>query len=141
MVPWAFLCKGMISRSGLCRALDLRETCLRLGSFNPFSVQGNTLQGKVVSSLSSQLPQGGYSIVPNLGQGCLPQSQGLGEAQPCRALSQLRHWLCAGALQLALGQWLSCPCSTGRALKSPACWEVWLSIGMLGVWLSADMSA
>lgn len=34
------------------------------------------------------------------------------------------------SLQLSRGQWF-CPCSTGRALKSPACWKVWLSIGIL----------
>lgn len=46
---------------------------------------------------------------------------------PAQALALL--W--CQSLQRARGQWLSCPCSTGRAPKSPACWEVWLSSGML----------
>lgn len=113
--------------------LDLREICLRLGSFNPFSVQGNTLWGQGGTFpeqpiASGQLSHGSQSqtrlsaLVPGPGRSTALQS-----IVPAQALALC--W-CQG-LQLARGQGLSCPCSTGRALKSPACWEVWLSISVL----------
>lgn len=101
-------------------ALDLREICLRLERFNLFSGQGNTLleqSGYSLSSRLARLPQGRCPMAPSLRQGCLPHSQGCPGSGTGSVLQ---------SLQLARGQWFSCPCR-----QSLACWEVWLSIGML----------